>query len=205
MHFSPTPPAAPERITLSPEARKTSAPGRGPRAADPRPAIQSRAEVDHLVDRSNQEAHQAGSCSGDHAECRTLSNTYHRTKPEHSEPEDQRILLLSHCIVRLCFSTLADCSSGTRAARSPRTTFHRNHFASHFTGAQSGSAQRICIHAARANVINIKPRDSISMGVSKNAKMTLLFVPRWLAKQSHLTSWTLDLEVRKPFSLFFPQ
>lgn len=41
------------------------------------------------------------------------------------------------------------------------------------------------------------------MGVSKNAKMTLLFVPRWLAKQSHLTSWTLDLEVRKPFSFFF--
>lgn len=165
--------------------------------------------MDHLMDSSDQEAQQAVSCSGDHAECRTLSSTYHsgafRTNTKHSEPEDQRILFLSHFTVRLCVSTLADCSSGTRTARSPRTTFHRNQFASHFTGAQSGSAHRIGIHAARANVINIKPRDSISMGVSKNAKMTLLFVPRWLAKQSDLTSWTDDLEVRKPVSLFFPQ
>lgn len=99
-------------------------------------------------------------------------------------------------------ATLADCSSGTRAARSPRTSFLRNQFASHFTGAQSGSAHRICIHAARANV-NIKPLDSISMGVSKNAKMTSLFVLRRLTKQSDLTSWVVDLEVRKPFSLFF--
>lgn len=47
----------------------------------------------------------------------------------------------------------------------------------------------------------MKPRDSISMGVSNNAKMTL-FVPSWLTKQSVLTLWRLDLEVTKHFSLF---
>lgn len=55
------------------------------------------------------------------------------------------------------------------------TSFRDNQFASHFTGAEMASAYRICIHAARANMINIKSQDAISIWVSNNTKLTLLF------------------------------
>lgn len=120
-----------------------------------------------------------------------------RTEAKHSEAENQReILFPSHFIVRLCASRsrtkLTQCSSGTRtrAARSPRTSFQTNQFASHFTGAQSTSAHCIRIHAAQANVINIKPRGSISIALSINAKLTMLFVLGW---QSDLTLQMIDL------------
>lgn len=38
-----------------------------------------------------------------------------------------------------------------------------NQFASHFTGAEMASADRICIQAARADMINIKSQDVISI------------------------------------------
>lgn len=103
-----TPPTAPERITVSQEAMKTSVAGRGGRAADTHQPLQH-----HLMDSSSQSMEgvrmegSGGVCvggGGSSALCRTLSNSDHsgafRTEAKHSE---DFLSLTLYCQV-VCFT-----------------------------------------------------------------------------------------------------